>query len=609
MCWIFAYNGQKNPVPLLIEWLRNLEYRGYDSAGLVALSASGEIFLEKAVGKVSNLATKVEKNAKKDDPYTTGIAHTRWATHGGVTEKNSHPHFSSDMRFFVVHNGIIENYHELKEMLMKKGYVFYSETDTEVVAKLLEDMYEDDLLSTFERVLGRLVGAYALVVIDCEHPDMILGAKLGSPMIVGVGEGGTFLSSDINAVSRVATEFVTLEDHEVIRIEGGKYSIFSLGQEVMRASEKITDEFQTATIGNFDTFTEKEINEIPEVFMNALKWRINFETETITNETLDALGDMDIDRIEIIASGSSNYTGMVWASWFREIAHIPCEVRVSNEFLYETFLPSKSTLYIFMSQSGETADVRESLKMVKEKGCLTFGIVNVVGSTIARACDMGLYTHSGVEIWVASTKNIIGQLAVLMLMALSFWLKRDLQVKDAREMIRKMKELPQKFHEQLGDVKKLNPLIEKYAKYQNFFFLGRNLLYGTAAECSLKLKELSALHSECYSSWELKHGPLALIRPDMPCIVLNLKWVLRDKTESNIKEIKARNGTVLGVVTAWEAHRSDLYDDVIEVPTSHPLLSPFLPLIPMWLMAVGIAKKLGRDVDKPQNLAKSVTVE
>ncbi len=609
MCWIFAYNGRENPIPLLIEWLRNLEYRGYDSAGLVALSASGEIFLEKAVGKVSNLATKVEKNAKKDDPYITGIAHTRWATHGGVTEKNSHPHFSSDMRFFVVHNGIIENYHELKEELQKKGYHFYSETDTEVVAKLLEDMYRDDLLSTFERVLGRLVGAYALVVIDREDPDTLIGAKLGSPMIVGVGEGGTFLSSDINAVSRVATEFVTLEDHEVIRITGGKYSIFSLGQEVMRASEKITDEFQTATIGNFDTFTEKEINEIPEVFMNALKWRINFETETITNETLDALSDMDIDRIEIIASGSSYFAGVVGSSWFKELSHLPSDARISSEFLYDTFLPSKTTLYIFMSQSGETADVRESVKMVKEKDCLTFGIVNVVGSTIARACDMGLYTHSGVEVGVASTKNIIGQLAVLMLMALSLGLKRDLQVKDAREIIRKMKELPSKFHEELNDAKKLNPLIEKYAKYQNFFFLGRNLLYGTAAESSLKLKELSYLHSECYSSGELKHGPLALIRPDMPCIVLNLKWVLRDKTESNIKEIKARNGTVLWVITAGEEHRSDLYDDIIEVPTSHPLLSPFLPLIPMWLMAVGIAKKLGRDVDKPQNLAKSVTVE
>ncbi len=609
MCWIFAYNGRENPIPLLIEWLRNLEYRGYDSAGLVALSASGEIFLEKAVGKVSNLATKVEKNTKKDDPYITGIAHTRWATHGGVTENNSHPHYSSDMRFFVVHNGIIENYHELRKELMNKGYMFYSETDTEVVAKLLEDMYTDDLLSTFERVLGRLVGAYALVVIDREDPNTILWAKLGSPMIVGVGEQGTFLSSDINAVSRVASEFVTLEDHEIIRIEGGKYSIFARGEEIERDREKITSDLQSSHMGEFSTYTEKEIHEIPSVFMNALKWRINFDTETITNETLESLSDHEIDRIEIIASGSSYFAWIVGASWFKELSHLPCDVRISSEFLYDTFLPSKQTLYIFMSQSGETADVRESLKMVKEKWCLTFGIVNVVGSTIARACDMGLYTHSGIEVGVASTKNIIGQLAVLILMALSLGQKRDLQVKDVREIIRQMKEMPLKFEEQLQNAKKLNPIIEKYSKYQNFFFLGRNLLYGTAAECSLKLKELTYLHAECYSSGELKHGPLALICPEMPAIVLNLQWVLRDKTNSNIKEIKARNGTVLGVITTWEENRGDLYDDVIEVPTSHPLLSPFLPLIPLWLMAVGIAKTLGRDVDKPQNLAKSVTVE
>lgn len=608
MCWIFAYNGKENPVPLLVEWLRNLEYRGYDSAGLVAFSASGETFLEKAVGKVSNLATKVEKNDNAKKSYISGIAHTRWATHGGVTEANTHPHFSSDMRFFVVHNGIIENYRELKESLIKKWYNFYSETDTEVVSKLIEDMYEKDLLTTFERVLEKLVGAYALAVIDRENPDTIIGAKLGSPMIVWVWSSGVFLSSDINAVSRVATEFVTLEDHEIIRIEDGSYSIFSLWKEIEKNREKITEEFKTAEMGKYETFTEKEIHEIPEVLRNALKWRINFQTQTITNETLEQLSEYDIERIEIIASGSSYFAWVVGASWFKELAHIPCDVRISSEFLYDTFLPNKKTLYVFMSQSGETADVRESVKMVKEKGCMTFGIVNVVGSTIARMCDMGLYTHSWVEVGVASTKNIIAQLAVLMLMSLSLGLKRDLQMKEAREIIHKLGELPEKFEEQLRNTGKLVPIIEKYSKYSNFFFLGRNVLYGTASECSLKLKELTYLHAECYSSGELKHGPLALVNPNMPCVVLNLRWVLRDKTASNIKEVKARNGTVLGVVTIWE-DQLDLYDDLIEVPTCHPLLSPFLPLIPMWLMAVGIAKKLGKDVDKPQNLAKSVTVE
>lgn len=608
MCGIFAYNGSENPVPLLVEWLRNLEYRGYDSAWVFAVAADGHFLLEKAVGKVSNLATKVEKNTKKDDTYITGIAHTRWATHGGVTEANCHPHVSSDERFFVVHNGIIENYRELREMLTKDGFIFYSETDTEVIAKLLEKLYDGEIFSTIEKMLTHLVGAYALALIDREAPDTLYGAKLGSPMIVWVSGDGTYLSSDINAISRVATEFVTLEDREIIRIAWGKYSIFALGQEVSKCPEKITAEFQTATIGNYDTFTEKEIYEIPEVFKNALKWRVNFATGEIRSETLDMLRDHEFERIEIIASGSSYFAGLVGSYWFRELAGLPCEVRISSEFLYDTFLPSRTTLYIFMSQSGETADVRECLRMVKEKWCLTFGIVNVVGSTIARMTDMWLYTHAGIEVGVASTKNIIAQLAVLMTMSLSLWLSRDLQARDARDIVKHMSELPEKFSVQLAAAKEINPIIEKYAHYNNFFYLGRNILYGTAAECSLKLKELTYIHAECYSAWELKHGPLALIQPEMPTIVLNLKWVIRDKTASNIKEIRARNGRVLGVVTIGD-DMDDLYDDRIEVPSSHPLLSPFLPLIPMWLFAVGIAKKLGKDVDKPQNLAKSVTVE
>ncbi len=609
MCWIFAYNGKQNPLPLLIEWLRNLEYRGYDSAGVVTLTADGTSFLEKAVWKVSNLASKVEKNplSHRED-FITGIAHTRWATHGGVTEANTHPHLSSDGRFFVVHNGIIENYRELKEELTKKWYPFYSETDTEVVAKLIEDNYDGSLFSTFEKVVPKLVGAYALAVLDKENPDMLIGAKLGSPMIVGISADGTFLSSDINAVSRVATEFITLEDHEIIRIEWGKYQVFALGQEVQKTGEKITGEFKTATKWAFETFTEKEISEIPEVFRNAFKGRVNFAEGTITNETLEQLWEYPIERIEIIASGSSYFAWMVGSYWFRELSHMPCEVRVSSEFLYDTFLPDTKTLYVFMSQSGETADVRESLKMVKEKGCLTFGIVNVVGSTIARMCDMWLYTHSGVEVGVASTKNIIGQLVVLMLMTLSLGLKRDLQVKDVREIIKRLGELPEKFEQQLANTEKLKPIIEKYSAFENFFFLWRNILYGTAHECSLKLKELTYLHAECYSSGELKHGPLALVRPTMPTVVLNLHSSLKDKTASNIKEVKARNGLVLGVITEGE-NIADLYDDIIEVPACHELLNPFLPLIPMWSVAVGIAKKLGKDVDKPQNLAKSVTVE
>ncbi len=607
MCGIFAYNGTQNSVPFLIEWLRNLEYRGYDSAGIYCINNKKEALLEKAIWKVSNLATKVERNKEKLDNYNSGIAHTRWATHGKVTVENTHPHYSQNERFYVVHNGIIENYMELKEHLQKK-YTFYSDTDTEVVSKLVEELFDWDIFSTLEKVTNKLVWAYAIAIIDKENPETLVGAKLGSPMIVWIGENGVFLSSDINAISNVAHEFTTLEDNETVELKNGNYTVYSLGEVVKKETEEVDDRFEKADKGIFETFTEKEIHEIPSVLRNALKGRINFETKEINNETLSALNEYDIDNIEIIASGSSYFAWVVGASWFKEVAQIKAEVRISSEFLYETFIPSKRTLYIFMSQSGETADVREWLKMVKQKGCLTFGIVNVVGSTIARMCDMGLYSHSGIEIWVASTKNIVAQLAVLLTMSISMWLNRDLQMKDAKAYIEKLEELPNKLEGQLEQKNTIKVLAKKYSKYSNFFYLGKNLLYWTACECSLKLKELSYVHAEAYSTGELKHGPLALITPDFPVIAINPKNELRDKNISNIKEIKARSGTVLGVITAGDTTK-EIYDDVIEMPKTHNILTPFLPLIPLWLFSVEIAKELGKDIDKPQNLAKSVTVE
>ncbi|MDD3794245.1 MAG: glutamine--fructose-6-phosphate transaminase (isomerizing) [Candidatus Gracilibacteria bacterium] len=608
MCGIFAYNGKENSIELLVEGLRKLEYRGYDSAGVMGVNSKGEVFLEKAIGKVSNLATKVEKKLDKNDNFTCGIAHTRWATHGKVTIENTHPHYSENARFYVVHNGIIENYMNLKEELEKK-YSFYGQTDTEVIAKLLEKLFDGDIVSTVEKVTKKLVGAYSIAVVDSQNPSVLIGAKLGSPMVVGVGESGIFLSSDINALGKVATEFTTLDDNETVIIKDGKYNIYSLaGEKINKETEAITDNMGLADKGSFETFTQKEIHEVPQVLKNALKGRINFETKNINNETLEELNSLEIKHIEIIASGSSYFAGVVGKNWFEELAGIKTEVRVSSEFLYETFIPNKKTLYIFMSQSGETADVRESVRMVKEKGCLTFGIVNVVGSTIARMCDMGLYTHSGMEIGVASTKNVVAQLSVLLLMALSMGLKRDLQVSEAKNIIEKIDELEEKLEGLLQNTKHYKKLADKYSKYNNFFYLGRNIVYGTACECSLKIKELSYVHAESYSTGELKHGPLALVGPNFPCIVINPKGINREKTISNIKEIKARDGIVLGVITAGDTIK-DIYDDIIEIPKTHPILTPFLPLIPLWLFAVEVAKNLNRDIDKPQNLAKSVTVE
>ncbi len=608
MCWIFAYNWNKNSIPFLVEGLTNLEYRGYDSAWVFWITKGGKIFLEKAVWKVSNLAGKVELNKNKDKDYNSGIAHTRWATHWGVTEKNTHPHYSSNKRFFVVHNWIIENYAELKKDLIKKWYEFYSETDTEIIAKLIEDLFDWNLIETISKLTQKLVWAYALGIIDTENPDVLIWTKFWSPMILGIDTQACFLSSDINALSQNCKEFFILEDKEIVVLKNWKHKIFSLWKEIFRNSEKITEDFQIATKWDFETFTEKEIYEAPEVLLNCLKWRINFENKTITNETLAELWELDIERIEIIASGSSYFAWVTSSYWFRELAWMPCLVTISSEFLYDTFLPNKKTLYVFISQSGETADVRESVRIVKEKWWITFGLVNVVGSTVARMCDYWLYTHSWIEIWVASTKNIIGQLWVLLLMSLSFGKKRNLQISKIREIIWEIWELNILMKSQLWNTKNIKKLAKKYSKYKNFFFLWRNLLYWTAEECSLKLKELTYLHSECYSTWELKHGPLALVWPDFPCIALNLKWVLKSKTVSNIKEVKARNTTVLWVVTKWDKNE-ELYDDIIEVPEVSHILAPFIPLIPMWSFAVEIAKELWKDVDKPQNLAKSVTVE
>lgn len=607
MCWIFAYNWQKNSIPFLVEWLRKLEYRGYDSAWVFWVTKKWIMFSEKAIWKVSNLASKVEKSKDKNLEYTNWIAHTRWATHGKVTLENTHPHNSENNRFYVVHNWIIENYMNLKEDLEKK-YKFYWETDTEVIAKLLEDLFDWDIISTVEKVVKKMVWAFAIAVIDKENPEILIWAKLGSPMIVWVWSDWVFLSSDINALWKVASEFTSLDDRETVIIKNWEFTVYSQGEEINKEIEAITEEMWLADKGKYETYTEKEIHEIPSILRNSLKWRINFENKTINNETLEELNNFDFDSIEIIASGSSYFAGVVWKGWFEKLAWVKTEVRVSSEFLYETFLPRKKTLYIFMSQSWETADVRESVRMVKEKWCLNFWIVNVVGSTIARMCDMWLYTHSWIEIWVASTKNIIAQLAVLLLMSLSIWLKRDLQVADAKNIIEKLWELDKQLEWLFEKQKHYKELADKYSKYSNFFYLGRNLVYGTACECSLKLKELSYVHAEAYAAWELKHGPLALVWPNFPCIVINPKSLFRDKTISNIKEIKARNWTVLWVITAWDSLK-DIYDDIIEIPKSHPVLTPFLPLIPLWIFAVEVAKNLNKDIDRPQNLAKSVTVE
>lgn len=607
MCWIFAYNGTQNSIPLLIDGLRTLEYRWYDSAWVVGINNTWEVFLQKAVWKVSNLATKVEHNINHTKVYTTGIAHTRWATHGTVTELNTHPHNSSKDRFYVVHNGIIENFKELKKKLSEK-YEFYSDTDTEVIAKLIEEHYEGDLKTTLEKIAKFLTWAYSLAVIDVETPDIIVGIKLGSPLVVWKSEDGVFISSDVNALASVAESYVTLEDNEMVVIHDRAYEVFMAGDSVEKSSQDMDIEYDIDELGSFSSYTEKEIHDIPTVLENVFKGRINFDDKTIHNETLEELAEHDIERIEIISSGSSYYAGMIGSYLMKDLAGIPVQVTISSEFLADIFLPSEKTLYVFLSQSWETADVRESLKIVKAKGCLTFGIVNVVGSTIASLTDMWLYSRAGVEVGVASTKNVIAQIAVLLMMAVSLGLKRDLQYSDARSLIEELSTIGDKIQQVLMDAPKIREIAKKYSKYKSMFVLGRNIFYPVSGEASLKCKELSYIHTESYSTGELKHGPLALVQPDFPCIVFNPQGKFYSKSVSNIKEIRAREWTVLGYVTKGE-ELSDLYDDIIEIPKTSEILSIFTSLVGSYLFALFIAEELGRDVDKPKNLAKSVTVE
>ena len=607
MCGIFAYNGDTDCREKLVNGLRMLEYRGYDSAGLVWVTQDGTVFVEKAVGRVSALANKV--NNKKEDTtlYTTGIAHTRWATHGWVTEKNTHPHISSNERFYIVHNGIIENYKELKKSL-EAEHSFYSETDTEIIAKLIESLYDGDLKSTMELVAGKLVWAYSLAVVDREEPGKIIGIKLGSPLIVGEAADGVYISSDVNALATLAESYTILEDHEMVVIEWKKYSIYMAGKQVERASQEVDEALIIDELWDFSSYTEKEIFEIPTVLENVWSGRIHFEKKEIHSETLEALWELEIDRICIIGSGSSSYAGDMGCYFLRKFAGIPSQVAIPSEFLVDTFIPEAKTLYVFLSQSGETADVRESMKIVQAKGCMTFGVVNVVGSTIARMADMWLYSHAGVEVWVASTKNVIAQVWVLLTMALSLGLKRDMQISDARDLINELANLPDTIQQTLMKSPHIRELAEKYSKYNDMFVLGRNYFYPVAGEASLKCKELSYIHCEAYSAGELKHGPLALVSPEFPTIVFNPMGKFYAKTISNIQEVAAREGPILGFISVNDTHK-ELYTDTIELPETSELLSVFTWLTASYLFALYLAEALGRDVDKPRNLAKSVTVE
>jgi glucosamine--fructose-6-phosphate aminotransferase (isomerizing) len=605
MCGIIAYIGGKEATPILIKGLRRLEYRGYDSAGLVVLDGSANRF--RSIGKIDNLASKI---SGENILGSIGIAHTRWATHGGVTEANAHPHADCEGNIFVVHNGIIENYRELKNEL--SGHKFSSETDTEILAHLIEKNYSGDLLQATLTALSKVHGTYGLVVMDKRAPDVLVAARCGSPLAIGVGENEYFIASDTSPMLAHTKKVIFLDDGEAAEITRGNLNIVNLRAESIHKeiSEINWDEAQAQKQG-FAHFMLKEIFDQPRTYLDAIRGRINSADGTAhmggMNMTEDEM--RGIKRVILIACGTASYAAQAGKYAFERLAGIPAEVEIASEFRYSDPIIDASTLVLGISQSGETADTLAALREAKRKGAVTRGVVNVVGSTIARETDGGTYIHAGPELAVASTKAYTNMIAVLILYALQFGRLNRLSVATGERLITALLEIPDKMTAVLNQSEQIKKIAEKYLSYKNYFYLGRGVNYPVALEGSLKLKEVSYAHSEAYPGGEMKHGPIALLSPDFPIVAIMTKNQLYEKMRSNIEESKARHAPIILIATEGDKEAKQLADDVIYVPPTMELLEPLVNTIPLQLFAYHTAVALGRDVDRPRNLAKSVTVE
>jgi glucosamine--fructose-6-phosphate aminotransferase (isomerizing) len=612
MCGIVGYIGKNKASGILLDGLKKLEYRGYDSAGM-AIADKNKITCLKEVGKVSELEKKVSKNNLKGG---IGIAHTRWATHGKPTEKNAHPHSDCAGDIFVVHNGIIENYQELKEWLKKRGHKFKSETDTEVVAHLIEDFSrEDNFKQAFVKSLKKIKGTYGLAVISNKNPGKILIAKKGSPLILGVGEDEYLIASDASAIINYTQKVIYLEDGELAEVGENGYRIHDLNEEdVKKKISKLNWSVKKTQKQGFDHFMLKEIFEQPDSLKDAIRGRVDRFTREDSSFILGGLSVVkdrlkEIDRIIIISCGTSYYAGMVGEYMLEEYAEIPTEVEYASEFRYRKPLLDDKTMVVAISQSGETADTLEAIREAKMKGALTIGIVNTVGSTIARETDAGIYNHAGPEIGVASTKAFTSQLSILVLLTLSLARQRRMSFVMGKRIAEELKNIPnliEKILKKSGDIKKI---AEKYKKYNNWLYLGRKYSFPIATEGALKIKEISYVHAEGYPAGEMKHGPIALIDEKFPSLFVCPKDSVYEKVVSGIEEIKARSGKVLVIATEKDREIAKLADDVFFIPKTLEMLTPIISVIPLQLFAYYVGVGKGFDVDKPRNLAKSVTVE
>ncbi len=607
MCGIVGYIGKQKALPILLQGLRRLEYRGYDSAG-VALLKDGEIERTRAVGKIDIISEKMKGN---QNDSTFGVAHTRWATHGGVTESNAHPHFDCSGKITLVHNGIIENYRELREKLSSE-HKFLSETDSEVLVHLIEYHYEGDLKKAVEAALSHVRGTYGLVVMHADEPDCMIAARMGSPLVLGVGEGEYFVASDATPILSHTKKVVFLDDGEITKVCREGIHTFNLKDEsIVKCVEEIDWNDEQAEKQGYDHFMIKEIFDQPAVLADAIRGRMNMEEGTAHLGGLNMTDEemRSINRIVLIACGTASYAAMVGKYAFERLAGIPTEVDVASEFRYRDPIIDEHTLVFAVSQSGETADTLAALREAKRKGGFVRGIVNVVGSTIARETEGGTYMHAGPELAVASTKAYTNMLAIMILYAIQFGRLKRLTLATGKRLMLALMNLPEKMERILSHNEEIKKIALKYKDYKDFLFLGRGINFPVALEGSHKLKEISYIHSEAYPAGEMKHGVNALLEESFPVFGIMVKDQLYDKMRSNIEEVRARKSPVILLATEGDEAAKELADDVIYVPDTMELLEPILNTIPFQLFSYHIAVALGRDVDRPRNLAKSVTVE
>jgi len=614
MCGIVAYKGSQDSIEVILKGLKRLEYRGYDSAGIAGFEY-GKLVCCKKQGKVSELENKILEDQFSFD-HGVGIGHTRWATHGEPNDKNAHPHLSQDGSLAIIHNGIIENYGSLKKELEIHGYEFASQTDTEVLVNFIHFIRESENLSTeeaFRLALKRVIGAYAVVMLSNTEPDYLFAARKGSPMVIGINQGEYFIASDATPIVEYTNEVIYLKESEIAIISSESYTIKNLDNAVQDPRIQTIDmELEAIEKGGYDHFMQKEVFEQPESIANCMRGRLVLEKGELVlggiNEYSQSL--IHAKKITLLGCGTSWHAGLVAEYLFEDICRIPVEVEYASEFRYRNPIINEGDVFIAISQSGETADTLAAIELAKSKGAIVFGVVNVVGSSIARETHEGAYLHAGPEIGVASTKAFTAQVTVLSMIAIKMGLLRGtISQSQFQLLISELNQIPKKVATALKNNDQIEALAEIYKDAQNFLYLGRGNNFPVALEGALKLKEISYIHAEGYPAAEMKHGPIALIDEDMPVVFIATRDDSYEKIVSNIQEVKSRKGKVIAIVTEGDTLASSMADYSIEIPKSHYVVTPLLSVIPLQLLSYHIALKRGCNVDQPRNLAKSVTVE